>query len=226
MRAHKEILALHAFADAGLAAIKRQTAADGRPVVCAMGCSACCYEPVYAERREAEHALGRVTPQARARVKERTREWLAKVVPSGLLNDSLPNVFKWRALRAACPFLENNRCSVYQDRPCGCRLHCATGPKENCFDDALRPGQTYAYSPEVLARLSHYAAKVLGRFDQDNLGVWLAEILLRETVPSGSREEIDNRNLAHLCREDPQGVAATLRARCILEGNHPSTSVT
>jgi Fe-S-cluster containining protein len=182
------VLGLYGLTDHLMGRIRRTTELMGRPITClGKKCSACCYEPVYADWLEVDHILGRATPQLRKQVKQRTVEWLAKVEPSGLLDEQQPNVIKWRELKAACPFLEADECTVYKDRPSACRQHCAVGPVERCVDDSLRGTQLFMMSPEVDQKLA-VAMMETGKFlRQDNLGVLLADILLKKNVPSADR---------------------------------------
>lgn len=186
MKYDPHIAELHRFCDLQMRVLSRKTTVDGRPPTCGANCSACCYEPVYCSTAELHHALGRLTPQQRKDVKSRTETWLGKVVPSGLLDDNLPNVFSWRALRAPCPFLENHRCMIYEDRPMSCRLHLAIGPREKCFSEEGRRTQIFAHSPDVIARCSVVLVQRHGKIDMDNLGVTLADILLHQKIPSAS----------------------------------------
>lgn len=203
MKAIPEIFALHQEMDRVMPAIHKKCAENGMPVTCpGKGCSACCYEPVYCERREVEHALGRLPPRIRDYVKRRTRDWLAAVEPSGLLNEKEPLVFPWRALRAACPFLYQEKvelngyhrglCLIYQDRPVSCRMHCVLGPPEHCYDDEARKEQKYPKSEEVLMHMALTMRELFERTTYDNLGVWCAEMLLGKKMPPSIRRRTEN----------------------------------
>jgi Fe-S-cluster containining protein len=200
MKAIPDIQFFHHCADHAVTTMVNQSEKLGRPRTCpGLGCAACCYEPVYVERREVEHALGRLTPQDRKLVKLQLIEWLAKVEPSGLLNDCMPNGFKWRDLRAPCPFLrrtgpgkngyQQGQCMIYQDRPLGCRLHNACGPVESCYDDEARKHQLYITAKEITAYMAGAMVQLFKTVVYDNLGVFLAETLLHRTVTSGSYEK-------------------------------------
>jgi Fe-S-cluster containining protein len=187
MKCHPEVLELFSVTNLLMAELGRVTANQGRPITCrGLGCSACCYEPVYADFLEVDHALGRVDDKLRKRIRARTELWVKVVEPSGMLDEKMPNVFRWRALKAACPFLENNQCSIYNDRPIACRQHAAIGPPENCYDDEKRRVQLYASSNEVDAKLVLWMVRSGVFTRQDNLGCILANILLRKTVKSAS----------------------------------------
>lgn len=170
--------------------VKEGSAQAGRPITCrGKYCWGCCSEPVYASWGEVDNALSRMPPDLRKRVKVRTQEWMAKVVPSGLLKEAEPNVIAWRGLRAPCPFLEAGSCTIYNDRPLSCREHVAVGDPMNCFDDELRKHQEYCKCNEFTERIAYRMLDEGMEMKMDNLGVWLCELLLGETIASTARRE-------------------------------------
>lgn len=211
MRCNKTVLAQHAATDSYVSIITAKSTKDGMPPVCAAGgCSACCYEPVYVDRSEIEHALGRVTPQIRKQVKANTQKWLDKVLPSGLLNYKQPNVFDWRALRAPCPFLipipaggevngyVHGTCSIYKDRPFACRTHFACKSVAHCFEDALRREQLYILSSSLLESLMDYHNRLASESYCDNLGTILADLLLGKQIPTGAKFDVTKEDIARI----------------------------
>lgn len=193
MKCHPEVLALFKLADSLTERMVRvsQLMSPSKPIVCAgPGCTACCKEPVYADKLEIDHALGRATPEVRKRIRARVQTWLDKVVPSGLLDVPAPNVFEWRALNAWCPCLEDGKCMIYKDRPVACRQHLASGSPEGCVDDEMRKKQEFLSSPEVDRSLAMAVLSSRSLKAQDNMGVWLAEILLGKKVESRARKII------------------------------------
>jgi len=46
---------------------------------------------------------------------------------------------RYYAMRIPCPFLENESCGIYEDRPLRCREFLVTSPPENCASD--HPGR-------------------------------------------------------------------------------------
>lgn len=167
----------------------------GVTLTCGKGCSACCYEPVFAERREVLLIAARLLAfdsEVRERVVRRTREWLAEFRKSPLLKEEDPHVLDYRQLKLACPLLERGECLVYDDRPSECRLHMAIGPRENCEDDAKRPDQTYVSNHDLTMGT---VMKLASEVQEDNraellmehLGLLLAEALTGEHVESEKR---------------------------------------
>lgn len=92
----KKVVWLHKAADTHAAAI-------GPNAACHDGCSHCCFVPVAMPRIEAI-AIGRAIGR--------------KIVD---IEDHEPLDF--RGYESPCPFLENNRCSIYHARPSVCRTH-------------------------------------------------------------------------------------------------------
>lgn len=186
----------HEKTDRDLATVFAQPQNKSVALTCSKGCSACCSEPVYAERREAElaaHAIEAMPHTEREEAKARLRAWLErmKAAPE-ILAQEQPHVMPYRKLGLSCPLLKDQLCSIYKDRPWGCRLHYAVGPRENCEDDAKRLTQSYAYVPDVLSQRS--TLSLLGNGDgsleMEHFGLLLAEIVLGERVESASRSMI------------------------------------
>lgn len=183
----------HAQTDRDLEVVFKSPSTEKLTVTCSKGCSACCSEPVYAEKREAELAaqvIEKMPHAAREEAKAKIRQWLERVKTAPeILAKEMPGVLEYRKLRLPCPLLKGGLCSIYQDRPWGCRLHNAVGPRENCEDDARRLSQMYAYVPDILAQPS--SISILGpnggTLEMDHFGLLLAEVLLGERVESAGR---------------------------------------
>jgi len=190
MKADPDVISMHQEFDALMARAVEQSTREGRPPTCGKDCPGCCFEPVYVEVREIQNALGRMTPELRKRVKDRTYAWLAKVLPSGLLNEEKPSVFAWRALHASCPFLEFGRCSIYADRPLGCRAHTAVGPKKACHDEELRKTQTYLQCEELDTAMMMLACRRWSDLEFNNLGVVLAKILCGLDIECADAQQV------------------------------------
>ncbi len=127
--------------------------AQGQTTSCRGGCAMCCRQRVPIAEFEA-HRLRRLIesmPEPRrteiiARfqaVEERIRA--AGVAVSLDSNEPMSreemtrragNYFR---LMIACPFLENESCSIYDERPLKCREHLVTSPAENCSDPDRLP---------------------------------------------------------------------------------------
>lgn len=148
---------LYAFADAYLAAVIAQASELGRHVSCKAGCGACCAQLVPVSEAEAQRLARLVSgmPEPRrSQILERFRRLRAKLEAAGLwdrLRDTsaLPDLetrrrlgMEYFALREPCPFLENQSCSIYPDRPMRCREYFVTSPPAHCADPRPETIQT------------------------------------------------------------------------------------
>ena len=116
--------------------------AEGRPVTCRAGCGACCRQLTPVSEAEA-HALARLVaamPEPRqSQVRARFEAALTALGPSGVLDRiAQPDGAGGRLgtdyfrLDVACPFLEDEACSIHPDRPLACREYLVTSPARAC----------------------------------------------------------------------------------------------
>jgi Fe-S-cluster containining protein len=177
---------LHNFNDALIdAAVKSQS---GR-VSCQAGCGACCRQIVPIGEIEARHlaALIAAMPEERKQhVMSRFAEVVATLAAAGLLDRlraELPSTAPERhqlgidyfRLGVACPFLEDESCSIHPHRPASCREYLVTSPAENC----ATPRADNIAMVELPARVS----RVLYRFSDgrgEQPARWMALPLLLE----------------------------------------------
>lgn len=122
--------------------------AQGRKITCKKGCGACCRQlvPVSAsEARRIRDYMEEMPEPRRAEVKRRfaaSREALreAEILPrlssgEGLSRDELRSLgLDYFRLGIPCPFLEEESCSIYAERPIACRQYLVTSPAENCAE--------------------------------------------------------------------------------------------
>lgn len=117
---------------------------DGRTVSCRAGCGACCRQMVPIAAAEAR-ALARVVeamPEPRRnRVRRRFDAAVAALDALGILDRiGREPESRWAVsmdyFRAgvACPFLEDEACSIHADRPLACREYLVSSPPERCAD--------------------------------------------------------------------------------------------
>ena len=158
---------------------------EGRRVACAKGCAACCRQVVAVsalEARELVKLIGRLPEPQRARVRERfaaARRRLEAEAPhllpqllhptdaaadgTGLKTEAELHEFSRAYLRLgiACPFLEDEACSIYEERPVACRqyvvvsdpVHCATlSPEVRAVVPAGGVAHSWAPVAEYTAR--------------------------------------------------------------------------
>lgn len=138
--------ALRTTADAFVAYAANLSVAEGKPVSCAAGCGACCRQLVPIAEAEARRiaALVEELPEPRrTAVKGRFADAVARVEAAGLLpalegrsdrlvEKNLAIGLAYFALGIPCPFLEEESCSIYEERPIACREYLVSSPPAAC----------------------------------------------------------------------------------------------
>jgi Fe-S-cluster containining protein len=142
-----ELLPLvQSLADGVVGAAVKATEEQGEAVSCKKGCGACCRQLVpiaEVEARRIRDLVDGLPEPRRSRVRDRfaqARRWLEA---AGLLDKFLhPEGWDEGEGRSiglryflqgiACPFLEDESSSIYEDRPIACREYLVTSPAENC----------------------------------------------------------------------------------------------
>jgi Fe-S-cluster containining protein len=135
------------------AQVVRDVGDCGGSISCKAGCGACCrmlvpISELEAQRlREVVHAM---PEPRRSHVLARFAEAVRQLDAAGLL-PQLRRVEQWtdnefqamtRAYferQIACPFLEAESCSIYEERPITCREYLVTSPAEKCARPAGSP---------------------------------------------------------------------------------------
>jgi Fe-S-cluster containining protein len=125
--------------------------AAGMRISCAKGCGACCRQMVPVSPVEARHlraVVDAMPPERAAAVRERFARARAQMAQAGAVSAGHPDKDKpayrtyglayFRA-GVACPFLEDESCSIHPDRPLVCREYLVTSPPAAC--SALGSGQ-------------------------------------------------------------------------------------
>ena len=104
------------------------------PVDCKAGCSWCCFQPVFALTHELlvinEYMHKNFTPDEIDEVRRKTYAKYEKT--EGLDYDETIKITH------ACPFLMNNKCSIYPVRPLACRIYLSRSEKA-CIDKYHNP---------------------------------------------------------------------------------------
>jgi len=135
-----------ALADTIVGEAVRLVQEAGESISCTSGCGACCRSLVAISQPEARdlHDLVAALPEARrAVVQQRFRLARRRLEAAGLL-DQMRDFDSWTdadyqsmvgayfALGIACPFLEQESCSIYARRPITCREFLVTSPPRLC----------------------------------------------------------------------------------------------
>ena len=140
--------ALQVIDDAVVADARREAEKSGRPVSCREGCAACCRHLVPVTVNEARSLASLVDslPKGqRSRIRERFSEARSRLAESGLLEavSQFGSDGPWSERRLAsvyfrmgiaCPFLDEERCTIYEERPLACREYLVTSPAKNCTE--------------------------------------------------------------------------------------------
>jgi Fe-S-cluster containining protein len=125
-------------------------AAAERHVSCRKGCGACCRQvvPISISEARAIHALVEAMPEPRrSEIRARFAAIRDALTAAGLHETILDPTqipedgaralsFRYFKLGLACPFLEDESCSIHADRPVACREYLVTSPAELCADPA------------------------------------------------------------------------------------------
>jgi len=137
---------LHAFDDAVIGMAADKTESEGETISCRAGCGACCRQLTPVSESEAVYLaelVAALPEERRAAMGERFRqalEALGEDLVERLRNpEKLDTMEKRREIGeeyfrrgVACPFLEDESCSIHPQRPMSCREYLVTTPRENC----------------------------------------------------------------------------------------------
>lgn len=130
------------MAERGIAKVE----AAGRTISCRAGCGACCRQLVpisQAEARALAAVVAAMPETQRNRARQRFDEVLQTLQASGLAMDidaarqdsgsGLRDLgLRYFRQGVACPFLEDEACSIHPDRPLACREYLVTSPAVHC----------------------------------------------------------------------------------------------
>jgi Fe-S-cluster containining protein len=120
--------------------------AAGRTVSCRAGCGACCRQLVpisQAEARALAALVAAMPDPRRDEIRRRFDAALQALQAGGVIEeidtarrevtDSTADLgMRYFRQGVACPFLEDEACSIYPDRPLSCRQYLVTSPADNC----------------------------------------------------------------------------------------------
>ncbi|HUA93196.1 MAG TPA: YkgJ family cysteine cluster protein [Terracidiphilus sp.] len=148
-----------------------QTASGlGEQLSCREGCGACCRQAVPispVEARAIAEWLDNQPEERQAILRERFRNAVAQLDDSGIVQEIRDRKdltdrgamhelgLRYFALGIACPFLEDERCTIHEMRPLRCREYLVVSPAEQCAHPSTK--QIVGIKPPVL--LSQILAK-------------------------------------------------------------------
>jgi Fe-S-cluster containining protein len=177
------IPALQGLVNAVVVAAEKSAVGMGKTVSCRKGCGACCRQLVPISRTEGERLLREIKqmpPNRQQRLRERFAE-AEKLIKDSNLYSSLPDAgdelnamserelsVAYFAIGLACPFLEEESCSIHPVRPLVCREYLVTSPAELCAG-SRQEGVT----PVAVPKISMAARKL-----QDDADDWFPLAML------------------------------------------------
>jgi Fe-S-cluster containining protein len=134
------------LADRVVDAATESEESQGRKISCTKGCGACCRQLVpiaEVEARAIRDVIERLPESRRSEIRARFAAARQRLDEAGIL-DKLLHPEAWPEgdnrefgldyfrLGIACPFLEEESCSIHPDRPIACREYLVTSPARNC----------------------------------------------------------------------------------------------
>lgn len=176
--------------------IAEEAAAAGSPVSCRAGCGACCRQLVPVSFFEAEALsewIGSLPEEQRVRLEERFHRALSALRDAGVIEKILDE--RWVTdgdlttqlavdyfhAGVACPFLENESCSIHPIRPLSCREYLVTSPPSLCQD----PSTHQVSGVKLPFKMSRVLYSFGQEMEQDRRG-WIPLVFLLAWRKSGA----------------------------------------
>jgi Fe-S-cluster containining protein len=189
---------LHVLNDALIGIAVDRAEATGQHLSCRSGCAACCRHLVPLSETEAFHLaelISAMPEDQKRRLNARFAELLQSLTACGMLDrirslaplnaeEQFRLAVEYFHLSLACPFLEDELCSIYPDRPSSCREYLVTSPAENCST----PRADNIIKVELPAHLSSILYRFGDGWGEQSLR-WVPLPLLLEWTAEHSRED-------------------------------------
>ncbi|OOG55650.1 YkgJ family cysteine cluster protein [Rhodanobacter sp. C03] len=180
---------LRGLTDAVVDSAVEKSTAQGNPISCRKGCGACCRQLVPiapAEAHRLRQVVDAMPEPRRSEVLARFEAARAKLAASGMLERlRAPARMDETSRRqlgidyfrngVACPFLEQESCSIYAERPLACREYLVTSPTEHC----AQPTPDSIDCLPIAARVSRALWQLEAKQDHDGLS-WVPLITALE----------------------------------------------
>jgi len=160
-----------------------QAATEGKTISCQRGCTHCCRQLVPVAPLEAKRlaeVISALSPERRDVIWERFAKAIQRLEQAGLVSakpaqgvramvsketDALAAwndvSRRYYELRIDCPFLEDDSCSIYEERPLACREYNAVTPPALCasFDPGIETIERPVRLGEALTKAGNDVAK-------------------------------------------------------------------
>ncbi|HTK38311.1 MAG TPA: YkgJ family cysteine cluster protein [Pyrinomonadaceae bacterium] len=208
----------------------------GETISCKAGCGACCHQPVpiaEVEVYQIAELVENMPEPRRSEIKKRFAEavdhfesigWFERIRKAGNLKmPDNPQFIPTELLDAAieyfnegipCPFLENNSCSIHENRPLSCREYLVTSPAESCSRPTgetvkkvpllIRPSRSLPHLGATgslsgigvlpLIRALEVAEKIPEHFQEKTGDKWMADFfahLMKTEIPQASEKPVE-----------------------------------
>jgi Fe-S-cluster containining protein len=179
------------LADAIVGAVVGAVQDEGKAISCRAGCGACCRQLVPISEIEARR-LAQVVDEApaehKAEIVARFKRALGRLEQAGLLGRlkeaAETSTEQRRALGLdyfrlgiPCPFLENESCGIYEERPIACREYLVTSPASECAGPAIGRVERVKVPLEVSKTLRSFGASA-----EDHSRRWVPLVLALQWV--------------------------------------------
>jgi Fe-S-cluster containining protein len=180
-----------------IARVDEEARAAGTAISCRAGCGACCRQMVPVSLFEAEALTDWLRSQPEERreaLAQRFHRALSALRDAGVIDKLLKEEWlldeenttqlavDYFHARVACPFLENENCSIHPIRPLACREYLVTSPPELCQDPSVH-NISGVLLPLKLSRVLYSFGREM---EQDPRG-WIPLVFLLAWAKSGAR---------------------------------------
>lgn len=169
----------------------------GTPISCRAGCGACCRQLVPVSLFEAEalsNWISTLPEEKRVEIERRFHRALTALRDAGVIDKILEQewvedgdlttqlAIDYFHAGVACPFLENESCSIHPMRPLSCREYLVTSPPELCAD----PSVNTVSGVKLPIKLSRTLYSFGREMEQDRRG-WIPLVFVLAWQKSGAK---------------------------------------
>lgn len=193
--------------EAILEAASDALAKESLAISCRRGCAACCRKLVPVSAMEARwivEVINELPEPTQRAVRSRFAAARRRLHEAGLLDkllhlDELTDDECWAVgleyfrRWITCPFLEQEECRIYPERPLACREYAVTSPPENCFPDSSTRTVRCLNLPFSLSTALARAGEPSGPRKSE----WVALVLVPEWA-AGRADEVPARQALEL----------------------------
>jgi len=183
--------------------------AEGESISCKASCGACCRQSVPIAESEIYHIADFVESMPEPRrsvIKKRFADgaehfhktgWFDRTIdlrktaaekgPEQTMKEWVEIVLSYFREQVACPFLENESCSIHEVRPVACREYMVVSPAQNCSD--LSPSNVRGVNLLIKPSQALNKLGVSGRLDSIGFPVLIRALELAEMFPENFPEK-------------------------------------